>query len=205
MKTLNRNFTKKEKILLLILVIVIIGLVYYQFVYKNINTSIESAKSESVQLEDEKMLVDLKLTKLKQMQEEVEALKAAGETSLMPSYNSNKAEIAMLNTILAGTEDFSFTFSSVTKEGDQIRRPFSLKYTASSYEAAENIVKQLRNSSIRCLILDINMGAVESENIKSSQVSCTINAVFYETMAGGTPDAGLPEEKSSESSTGETY
>ena len=48
MKVLSRDFTKTEKILITVLpFVVLMGLVYYQFVDKNVRTAIENAKVEA--------------------------------------------------------------------------------------------------------------------------------------------------------------
>ena len=110
----------------------------------------------------------------------------------MGSYNNSKAEVAFLNDILAQTENYSISFSDVTRNGEQIRRYFVLQYQTKNYAAAEEITRKLCEGEYRCLVGDVKCNV-------STDGKVTINesATFYETMAGGTPDAGLPENNAS--------
>ncbi len=195
MKVLSRDFTKKEKILIVILVIVILALCYYRFIHVPITDQIEAARTESYQLDDEQTIAVAKLAKTKKMQEEVEALKENGELTYMPSYNASKDEVAFLNKVLANASEFNVTFTDITRSGDQIRRNLSLKFSTADYKGAMNIVKQLYQSENRLVINDMSVNI--SNSAKSNEnVSVSLAATFYETMVGGTEDAGLPPDSS---------
>ena len=137
MKVLSRDFTLKEKILLLILSLALIGLAYYQFIDQSVRSELAIAQSEKESLQVELDAVQMRLAQLKKMEQEMADL--SGDTSLgiMGSYNNSKAEIALLNDILGDTQQYSITFSDVTRNGDLIRRNFSLQFTASDYEEAK--------------------------------------------------------------------
>lgn len=189
MKVLSRDFTRTEKILLVLLALILVGLVYYKFIYLNVSDSVNSSHSEAQALETEISMAEAQLMHLKSLQTELDTMKEDGTLSYMPSYNNNKSEIAFLNEALADTEKYSVSFADVTRSGDQIRRSFTLQYVTRNYKTAQEIMKQLCGSRDRCLVGDIRCQIAEDG-------VTTINAAatFYETMVGGTPDAGLPSD-----------
>ena len=130
-----------------------------------------------------------RLAAAKKLQDNMDAIEASGHKSWMGSYNNSKAEVAFLNSILADTLQYSVTFSNVTRSGDQIRRSFTLEYRTDSYAAAHEIMARLCQSHDRCLVSDASC-ALEKDGVVVVRQAAT----FYETMVGGTPDAGLPAD-----------
>ena len=203
MKILSRDFTRGEKALLLLLALVLVGMVYYFLVDRPVRNDLASAKAEKEAIQTELTALQLQIAKLEQMQAELESIQANPQVSRMGSYNNNREELAFLNDILDGTEDYTVTFSGVTRDGDQIRRNFSLRFTVSSYAAMERVIKQIYSSELRCLIDDINYSRTRvyyntAERLNHGAdyrdvVTVNATATFFETMVGGTPDAGLPQ------------
>ena len=50
---MSRDFTRTEKILIVVLVLILVALVYYQFVEKTVRQTITNAQSEAGMLETE--------------------------------------------------------------------------------------------------------------------------------------------------------
>lgn len=189
MKVMSRDFTRSEKLLILVLVIILLVLFYYVVVDKSVRESIVNAESEAQMLQVEMDAVEKRLAELKNTQAEMDKLEAEGKLSWMPSYNGSKEEVAFLNQILADTLQYEVAFANVTRSGDQIRRAFTLQYETEDYAAAQEIMDRLCGGKNRCLV-----GDVKCKINESGTVSVTESATFYETMVGGSPDAGLPED-----------
>jgi hypothetical protein len=189
MKVLSRDFTRKEKALLLFLSLLMVGLAYYRFVDMNVRETIEKANAEAANLQIELQTLQARVTRLRNLQAQLDSMEELGELSYMPSYNSVKEEVAFLNDVLASTERYNISFADVTRTGAQIRRSFTLQYTTLDYGEAEQIIKELCDYKNRCLVGDIRC----SINDKG-EVTMNTAATFYETMIGGTADAGLPED-----------
>ena len=187
MKVLSRDFTRTEIILIIVLALILVGLAYYQFVDKPVRASIADAQSEAGMLETELAAAQARLAAAQQVKNSMDALEASGNMSWMGSYNNSKAEVAFLNSILADTLQYSVTFNNVTRAGDQIRRSFTLEYRTDSYAAAHEIMARLVQSHDRCLVSDASC-SLENDGVVVVRQAAT----FYETMVGGTPDAGLP-------------
>ena len=197
MKAMSREFTTKEKLLLLLLSLILVGLAYYQFVDRPVRQALATAHQQQMDLNTELKSVEAKLERMRRMRSEMDDVTAGGTASEMCSYNNSKAEIAMLNDILSDTLQYAITFENVTREGDQIRRNFSLQFTVESYEHVEAVLKALNESHYRCLIGDVRCNASRSSNVMEGNVTINAVATFFETMVGGVPDAGLPETRPS--------
>lgn len=210
MKVLSRDFTTKEKVMLLILCLLLVGLAYYRFLWAPCTDAVSTANSQCESLQTELLTAMAKEKQLKKMSDELDALGELQETSRMESYNNTKAELTMLNNILEAANDYSISFSGVTKDGDQIRRNFSLSFETDSFAAAKQIIALLSKSEYRCLLGDMQYSVAlrrlgENETARVTRtvddvvyaetVNVTTMATFFETMYGGTPDAGLPADK----------
>lgn len=194
MKVLSRDFTLTEKILLLILSIALIVLAYYQFIDQPVRSGLASAQAEKESLQIELDAVQLKLAQLERMEQEMTGLTGSGSLSMMASYNNSKAEIALLNDVLEDTQKYSVSFSDVTRNGDLIRRNFSLQFTAADYAEATELLARLSGSEYRCLLGNVFCDSEDGDLLKGP-VSVSATATFFETMVGGKADAGLPKDE----------
>lgn len=195
MKVLSRDFTLKEKLLLLLLGLILVGLAYYQFVDQPVRSKVESAHAEAASLTTELKTVEAKLEKMHRMRNELDDVTAGGTASEMGSYNNSKEEYQVLNDILGNALTYSITFANVTRDNDQIRRNFTFQFTMDDYEAMEGMISDLLENHYRCLISDLRCTAARNGDVTEGTITVNGTATFYETMVGGIPDAGLPESK----------
>lgn len=211
MKFLSRDFTLREKILLIVFCLILLALAYYRFVYIPTSDAIDAARADRDASQTELLVALTKEAQMRKMKTELDDLGELQETSRMDSYNNSKAELSLLNSVLEAADDYSVSFASVTRDGDQIRRNFSLQFTTGSFDAAKQIVAHLAESEYRCLIGDMQYTktlrrADEGEATVGGKwindfyyfdvINVSTTATFFETMYGGTPDAGLPADRS---------
>ncbi len=200
---MNRDITGKEKALLVILVLIILGFAYYRFVDQPVRKNLAKAEAEYSALQTELTDVRIKIKELQRMQDEIDLITAGGKDSYMPSYNNTKEELAMLNDILnESVTKYSVAFTKVTRYKDQIRRDFKLDFTAPDYDSMKMVIDKLTGVDYRCMIGDCTCKVVDLK-IKNPQpdepttaLSVSATATFFETMVGGTADAGLPADSS---------
>ena len=76
MKALSRSFTLKEKILLLLLSLVLVGLAYYQFVDQPVRSALAQAQAEADSLSMELNAVNSKLATMRKMRTELDDVTA---------------------------------------------------------------------------------------------------------------------------------
>lgn len=207
MKMLSRDFTKGERILMALLALILLGLLYYYIVDRPVRASLEKAAAAKEDITVELTAVNAKIQRMEEMKKELETIQSDPNASYMGSYNNSKEELAFLNGVLGGAAEYSISFSNVTRDGDQIRRNFSLNFVVPDYNSMESLMKQLGEGRLRCLINDISYSTVrhyysaaekkdlEVEIDYYERVTVNATATFFETMVGGTEDAGLPPSK----------
>ena len=192
MKLLTRDFSTREKVLLVILLVVIVSAAYYLFVWTTVDDQITSIQSQNQSMETQLMIATAKVEKLQGMSAEMENDLIR---SYMPSYNASKEELDFLHGTLAATEDYLINFTYLTRNGDQIKRGFSLQFTARSYAQAKEIIGALEDSEIRCLIGDYNINPTQKDyHLLEGKVKVVLEGCFYETMYDGVVDKELPKD-----------
>ena len=189
MKVFSRSFSTKEKILILILVVLLVALVYYRFVDQSIRSSLNDANSKIETTQSELDISTAQLARLKNMDKELNNYEAGG-SSMMPSYNNIKAELAMLDSILASTWDYTLNLHDPVLDGDLIRRDIDIRFTTDSFGSALGVVRAFSNSDLRNVIKNISYSSSTGRD-GSESVTMNMGVTFYETIVGGTRDAGL--------------
>ncbi len=197
MRIFDRSFNKAESMLLLVLALILVVLLYFKAIYIPAGEAIERAHAERAALETELLGVQMRVGQLTKMREELD--KIGGNADRMESYNNAKAELSLLNNALSNAREYSIAFEDVTRDGDQIRRNFSLEFTADSFDAAKAILMRLTASEYRCLIGDVEY-TQSRDGAAVGSVELSATATFYETMVGGKPDAGLPQDTGAQAS-----
>ena len=122
MKIMSRDFTTREKALLLVLTLILICAGYYLVVDQPVRSAINEAKSQQDELNTELMLLQTKAASLSKMQSELDSIEEDGTLGKMGSYNNSKAELDELNQILQEANTYDISFSDVTRDGNLIRR-----------------------------------------------------------------------------------
>ena len=72
MKIMSRDFTTREKIMLLVLTLILLAAGYYAVIDQPIRTAINEAKSQQDELNTELMLLQTKAASLSRMQSELD-------------------------------------------------------------------------------------------------------------------------------------
>lgn len=151
---LNYSFSKREIALILILILVLIGLLYYRFVYLNISGQVD--QYDTTDLEAQIQFEQLQLVEWEEMQNEIDEIGKVS-TSSLETYDNQKAEINLLNDIFEPVIRYNFSFEKPVATGDTVRRNVSVDFTTIDYKAALDIITQLHNSKYRVLLHDINI------------------------------------------------
>ena len=197
---LNHVLTKKEKIFLVIVVLACLGSIWFFGIYRPIRQRIQAA--DTTELEDELSIEEMKALKIQSMQKEITANKEAGLPEI-PSYNSFKEEIAELNKIFGNAVDFDFQFSEPEQDGSLIRRNVAVKFDAKNFEAAKEMVKEIR-TMVHDLSISSNSrtSADHQDDIKQDPVTVTFLMTAYETSYGADTVEGLESQESTEKAGG---
>ena len=189
MKIMSRDFTTAEKILLVVLALILVGLAYYYFVDVPVRQAIVSSNAEIDTLQTEINVAQARLSYLQGIQTSLDELESQGNLGWMGSYNNSNVEVKFLNDVLANTLRYSINFANVVRSGDQIRRNFTLNFATNDYAEAQEVLTRLLEGENRCLVGDMSC-TINTDGT----VNLTATATFYETMVGGVADAGLPAD-----------
>ena len=190
MKVLSRDFTTKEKVLLIILFVALLALAYYFLVDMNVRDALERAESQKVALETELTVVQARVTQLRKMQAEIEKVKTDGTFKQMPSYNNSKEVTKLLNNVL-GELGYRISFSNVSQEGNLVRRSLTLAFTANDYETVQQVLAGLAGSEYRCLIGNVSCANRHVYKTDEYVIDVSAAITFYETTVDGTADSGI--------------
>ena len=151
---LNYSFSKREIALILALILVLVGLLYYRFVYLGISNQVD--QYNTADLEAQIQLEQLQLIQWEKMKNEIdEAGKVS--TSSLETYDNQKAEINLLNDIFEPVIRYNFSFEKPVATGDTVRRNVSVSFTTIDYLSALDIIRQLHDSRFRVLLRDISI------------------------------------------------
>ncbi|MCR5544997.1 MAG: type II secretion system protein M [Lachnospiraceae bacterium] len=200
MKALSKDFTQREKVLLVILGILLVLVFYYYVVDLPLRNQEQTLNGQKTTLTADVEAAEEKVKEYENMESLLSKMDASSPR--MESYNNRTNEINFLNDLLANTASYTLGFSPVTVEGNQVRRTFSLSYTCGSYSEAMSILEQLDECKYRCLVTDVSCVPANSNTTLTGAVNVTVNATFYETLVGKTTDAGLPEEEVADTTSG---
>ncbi len=190
---MNRKFTNREIVLILILCILLLGVLYYEIVVKETDKMIEQYNTE--ELESQLLIEQTKALSMMKMKNEMASpnLKATG---IVPSYNNIKNEIKVLNDIFAKANSYNLDFQQAIKSDNVVRRDINITFSAGNYTDVKSILKDIHNCKYRCLIRSINVVAAspESSGIKGGgDVNAVLTVTFYETLYNANTTAGLEE------------
>ena len=181
---MKHEFTKREKVLLVFLGVLLLGLLYYKFLLTPINDKITSIQSD---MASDQTLIDTsmpQMIKLNKMKTELETLKNSGDSQPLPEYDNSKKLMDELHLILSGASSYTLNFNSTTEADAIVRRPIVMSFTAGSYQAARAIIDRLHQSSYTNQIADL---AFSTDDENGVQVNLTIT--FYELDSNYTPPA----------------
>lgn len=185
---MSREFTRREKILLLVLCLLLLIVLYYQFLIKDVDETIE--KYDTTDLETELLIEQAKAMQIKQMDAELKKA-SPGTLTLVASYNNMKNEITALNDIFSAADTYNIEFVQPVREGDSVRRDIHIVFTAGSYDRAEEIIKKIHDCKYRCLVKDVRVIKGSGTGIGTGTVSASVTATFFETMYGADTTVGL--------------
>lgn len=196
---MNKKFTRLETGLLILLTAALLGLFYYQFVYR----PLQDARTlyDTTDIDTQIQAYQTKIMKMRDLEQAAEDSRKNNK-GYVATYNSQKQEIRELNDIFQDAVSYDFTFDDPVADGDTVRRNFTVTFTAENYDKAKKIMKALYDGKYRCQIGDISfspvsLGTVTYEDdvtLDISGVTVTMSLTFYETLADARSTKGVTVE-----------
>lgn len=174
---MNRPFTTREKVMLVILSLMIIGICYYKFLLEPINDQIEQYNQMAAGEQDIITQNMALIQKKKEMEQELEAIFAENpDPDPIPSHDNSGVLMVEIHSILEGTVDYTLSFSdtSLLSGGYLLRRPLELEFSVDTYSQARSIINRLHDSKNINQISDLSITRVNRETKQIDEDADTI-------------------------------
>lgn len=184
---MNRSFTTREKVLLVLLAIILIGVVYSKFVYTPTSEAILAAQTARDDCDADFLVQVAKASKLRDMRRELELIvENAGSVSEIPPYDNLQNVMAELNTILLAATEPNIDFDSVTFSEGLATRKISMTFTCANYAQAKQVISALAGCRYRCQIDDLSATPQAAKSLKpdvaTQTLSIRLSVEFYESI-----------------------
>lgn len=209
---MSREFTFKERLLLIAALALAMGIFYYQFAVKWANSQLRSYSTENVEEEIEtEYTLQAKIASMQAIIEENKG-KNFGTVAV---YNNLAAEISYVGSIMEQkAENVSLSWGNPVLTGTTVRRDVRVSFTTNSYENLKELLKAFYECPYRCIVHDLALSdstpatrnvvttnpdgtttttAVPQKTgiFDSQQMSVSFSATFFETTEGATTTDGL--------------
>lgn len=177
------KFSKREKVLLVVLIVIALGVLWYFAVYSPCQSNLRRAQSKQSSVQADIDTATIKKTKMTKMQDEIAKTQQTASSSELPAYDNVVNLTNELNSVLSAANTYSLKFNNVETSGSIVRRKVTLDYTASTYDQAKSILSQLSNGKYRCLLGDMSINGTKSSQSTSSN-AIALNSSSSSSSAG---------------------
>lgn len=182
---MTHTFTTREKILLLILVIMLLGVAYYFAIQIPVSDRILTAQNAEATATDEMSVETVKATKMKKMQAVIDGADSNSSKAEIPVYDNLEKVMLQLDAILGTTIDYSLTFDQISKGDSLVYRPINMSFTCPNYSAAKSVLANLNNCKYRCMLDNISVATTTSlsPDISNGEVMVSLTVTFIEKIS----------------------
>ncbi len=188
---LSKQFSMREKVLLVIMAVVLLCGLYFWCVHKPLLAEMERIRIEQVDADDELTLVTAKAKQLQEMRAALEEIhKTAAWAQQTPAYDNLQGVISLLNGVMADASTYQLSFQPVAmpEEGNVVRRVIDVTFTAPGYAQASRVVQRLHDGPYRCHIGTISFAPVLPEaapagytsTLSAGGVTVTLSITYFE-------------------------
>ncbi len=191
-KYLNRKFTLRESLLLILLAVVLCLGLYFGLVYYPVHTNATKTSRELAAVQGEIAAAEDEQRKYNAMKDELNSM---DKSTVMPQYKNNEQQEvlrALFETIFTGIEGYVINYPSITSPSPGVRvRTVSVTFTINEankgdavdvYHKVKSILSDLMSTGYRCSMQDLTLapsGGNDLEHATEIQVTrCSI--LFYE-------------------------
>ncbi len=178
---LSREFTTREKILLLILAVILLAELYYLLVHQKVERDFAEARER---METAMVFYDIESAKAAKKQEMLEKIQEAtedGSVRPLPDYDNATNVVAYMNGVMESVEEYNLVFNNVDFRDYVAMRSINMSFNGQGYSAVKNIVTLLEDGPYYCEVTGLSMSTEnEISDMTDEMVSGQIAAAFYE-------------------------
>jgi len=176
---INRDLTKREKILLLILVLGIVALCYYWLVFVPVSNQVEQYKSDIGEIETQISINEQLVAKVNNWEKALEESRKSDSITVIPEYDNSTNLMLDLYAVLEQADSYSLEFNSVENlDGADylVARPISISYYTANYSQSRAIIDSLSNCHYINQISDVVITNEEGKTLTQLYIT------FYEVL-----------------------
>lgn len=177
---MNRELTKREKVLLLIFAVLLIAVGYYKLLLEPINSQIESYRSLTQEEQMQMETAQLQAVRMKQMETEIAQAKAAGIERTIPDYDNSAVLLPQLYQIMDSTIEYAMDFDEITFEGNIAARPVQIEFETANYQKARRVIDKLCTTGYAMQIEDMTIQEARTTDKRS--VHTYLSITFFEAV-----------------------
>lgn len=165
---LMRSFTRREKVLLVVLAIVLVVGLYFLCVHRPVEASLAKAAEEQEELDLQIQVAQVKLDQRNKMQAELDEIFALPKDriTVMPAYNNLETLMVQFDSIFMGLEP-KLSFPATKVNEGIVTRPIEFEFEAPSYEEARAILTRLTRTGQRSLLEGLSINPKETVRVIS--------------------------------------
>ncbi|NCB41958.1 MAG: hypothetical protein EOM59_05000 [Clostridia bacterium] len=178
---MRREFSKREKVLLLVLAFMILALLYYVVVQKTIVNTTRTAQLRINDAQAELEIEEIKLERMLFMQEKLDAISEseAASVSRIADYDNIQPLMIELNNILAKARGYNLGFLDIDFTEGLARRTIKMSFSADSYATAKSILEALATCKYKSLVGSVGFSSGQ-DDLMVGNVSVQLDITFYE-------------------------
>lgn len=182
---LLRAFTRREKVLMVVLAVVMLMGVYIMGIHYPVRDSLDRLEQERADLELDLQIVQLQHSKYQAMRAELEDILSLppDQVTVMPNYDNLQPLMNRLNQIFTLSVAYDMSFDPVSVEDSVARRTIQMTFTCANYADARSIVEQLCHTGWRCLISDLSLSTPQNTgDLAAGAVVASVTVTYFESV-----------------------
>ena len=189
---LSKQFTRREKVLLIILALLLLFAVYFLAVHRPVTEALDRIQAESETVSADLMVLEAKQQHMEQMQKELDEILAQPNVAEIPTYDNLQQVMNFLNTVLHSANEYSLSFQSLQQQEDNsiLRRAMQMTFVTLSYKEARDMISQLQNCPYRCQLSDFSIAPATADGqsrdtvaaLLDGPVQVTLTVTFFEKL-----------------------
>ena len=139
---LSKQFTRREKVLLIILALLLLFAVYFLAVHRPVTEALDRIRTESETISSDLVVLEAKHQRMEQMQKELDEILAQPNVAEIPTYDNLQQVMDFLNTVLRSASEYSLSFQNLSQpeDGSILRRTTQMAFVSPSYKEAQDMV-----------------------------------------------------------------
>ena len=182
---MSYTFSLREKVLLVILALILVGLAWFMFVYQGSANEVIRLNGQIADTESEIAVATGRVSQLAQMQQDIEKFKESGARQVeVPAYDNLQPLMIELNSVMEMTNTYSLSFDELKNDVGFVERGAQITYSCNSYEEVEAVMNAMVNGPYPCSIDSASIGSASSGGSRTATsgavVTASIHVTFYE-------------------------